>query len=345
MIEPLKWVNDKLHVLDQTKLPLEEVYIEVDDLNGVISVIRDMNVRGAPSIGYTAIFGVAFIIKNHEESLWGDKIKELIAARPTAVNLEFEAKKSYGFARKHLELDSQSLFEKVIEFALETMKEAHQMNLEMAHWGEVALKKYVSKSRYNLQTHCNTGTLACGTLGTALGIIEKLVEKNEVEKVWVDETRPYLQGSRLTAYELEKMGANYDIVVEGAASFLMSRGYVDAIFVGADRIAANGDTANKIGTYNLAIIAKSFNIPFFVAAPLSSFDFSLSKGRDIEVEMRSQTEILNYKEHRIAPFESSAFNPSFDITPAELITAIITEKGMVDAPNTQKLKWLIEERA
>lgn len=345
MIEPILWKNNCLNILDQTILPLEENYIEVTNSDGVINVIKEMNVRGAPSIGYTAIFGVAFIVKDFEETDWDKQAALLIDARPTAVNLAYEVERAFKYVEEIKgSMDKFSLFEKVIEFAVTSMKEAHEKNLEMAHWGEVALKKYVKKAKFNLQTHCNTGTLACATLGTALGIIEELIKKGEVEKVWVDETRPYLQGSRLTAYELEKMNARYDIVVEGAASFLMSRGYVDAIFVGADRIAANGDTANKIGTYNLAIIAKNFNIPFFVAAPLSSFDFSIKSGRDIEVEMRSETEITNYKDHRIAPFNALAFNPSFDITPADFITAIISEKGIVESPNIKKMKWLIEDR-
>lgn len=341
-MNPIKWNNSFLEILDQTKLPLTEEFIEVNNLEGVISVIRDMNVRGAPAIGFTGIFGVAFIARDYPQTEWEIQIKKLEEARPTAVNLCYEVRRAYELIKNSTE-DSFSLFEKVISFVLSEMKQAEVKHKEMANLGEVILKKYVHKDKFKLQTHCNTGRLACGSLGTALGVIEELSRKGQIEKVWVDETRPYLQGSRLTAFELEKLHVEYDIVVEGAASFLMSRGYVDAIFVGADRIAANGDTANKIGTANLAVIAQKYHVPFFVVAPLSSFDLSLATGRDIEIEMRSEKEILEINANQIAPYGARGFNPSFDITSNDLITAIICEKTIVEKPNTLNMKTLLEK--
>lgn len=343
MIKPLVWNGSELVVLDQLKLPHEQMNIPVCDVCGVIRVIKDMNVRGAPCIGFAGLFGVAFIVRDFDHKVWSDKASKLISARPTAVNLEYEVSRAMKIAIDNKDkMDSYQLFNYMIEFTLKTIEEAEAKHQEMAHWGEVALRKYVPhKNIFKLQTHCNTGELACGTLGTALGVIVLLARKNKVQKVWVDETRPYLQGSRLTAFELMQDNIPCEIVVEGAASHLMRTGEVDAIFVGADRIAANGDTANKIGTANLAIIAKEYGIPFFVVAPLSSFDFSITSGHDIEIEGRDENEILSLKDSRIAPYGATAFNPSFDITEAKYITAIICEKGIVDAPTIVKLQTLL----
>lgn len=340
MIKPIDWTDGRLKVLDQLKLPHEKEWIEVDSVQDCIDIISRMNVRGAPLIGFIGLFGASFIVRDFERESWDEYKEKLISARPTAVNLSYEVNRAFSELEKEKVLPSDA-FSFLIELTVSSIEEAELKHQEMASWGEVILKKYVKKSMYSLQTHCNTGRLACGTLGTALGVIEKLGERGQVKKVWVNETRPYLQGSRLTAFELEQMGIAHDIVVEGAASFLMSRGYIDGIFVGADRIAANGDTANKIGTANLGIIAQKYNVPFFVVAPLSSFDFSLPSGRDIQIELRNESEILKFSDSWIAPENSRAFNPSFDITPGELITAIISEKGIVENPSTIKMKEIL----
>ena len=204
------------------------------------------------------------------------------------------------------------------------------------------LTKTTGDRKLRVLTHCNTGYLACGSIGTALGVIQVLSEKKLIEKVWVDETRPYLQGSRLTAYELNNLGIEHNVVVEGAASYLMKNNLVDAIFVGADRIVANGDTANKVGTSNLSILAKHYNIPFYVVAPSSSFDLSISSGEKIEIEMRPEEEILEYKDLRIAPKTSQALNPSFDISDGQLITGIASELGIATENYIETLKGIVE---
>jgi methylthioribose-1-phosphate isomerase len=201
------------------------------------------------------------------------------------------------------------------------------------------IKKF-PKKKYKVLTHCNTGFLACGSIGTALGVIELMAKENLVEKVWVDETRPYLQGSRLTAFELGKLNIDHEIVVEGAASLLMQKGMVDFVVVGADRIVSNGDTANKIGTSNLAVICQFYKIPFFVVAPLSSFDLSMKSGDEIKIELRSPTEITELKTIAISPSQSKAYNPSFDISKGELITAISCEKGVYEPPYLTTLRGL-----
>ena len=200
----------------------------------------------------------------------------------------------------------------------------------MAKIGLSELIKKVGDRKWRLMTHCNTGFLACGSLGTALGVISYANQMNYVEHVIVDETRPYMQGTRLTAFELNKENIPYNIVVEGAASFLLSNNKVDAIFVGADRIAANGDTANKIGTSTLAIVAKYYNVPFYVVAPISSFDVNISDGSHIEIEMRPMAEVTEFKNIEISPKGARAINPSFDVTEYNLITGIICEKGFID---------------
>ena len=212
----------------------------------------------------------------------------------------------------------------------------------MAIIAEKELDETLGKKEYRILTHCNTGFLACGSIGTALGVVQHLGEKNRIEMTWVDETRPYLQGSRLTAFELTKLGVPHKVVVEGAASYLMKNGLVDAIFVGADRIVQNGDTANKVGTSNLSIIAKHYNIPFYVVAPSSTFDLESEEGKNIEIELRDEKEILNFKEYRIAPNESSALNPSFDITDGLLITGIISELGMAKGNYKQTLQRIVK---
>jgi methylthioribose-1-phosphate isomerase len=213
-------------------------------------------------------------------------------------------------------------------------------NTKMAVTALAELTEKYGNRPLTLMTHCNTGFLACGTRGTALGVISYAHSRHRVAMVYADETRPYMQGARLTAYELGKEGIPYNIVVEGAASYVLSHQNVDAIFVGADRIAANGDTANKIGTATLAIVAKHYGIPFYVVAPLSSFDFNMVDGTGIEIELRHEDEILSYKNHRVAPPEGRALNPSFDVTPSSLITGIICERGIVKHPNSERMQIL-----
>lgn len=336
---PIQYKDDVLILLDQRKLPSDEVFVKCLSLEDTHHAIKDMVVRGAPCIGFTAIFGMALLFKTLKE-MDAVKIKEqaafLISARPTAVNLKFEVEQVLSLVKDIK--TSEEAYQKTKIYGFLQIENSEKNNRTMAKFVFEDLKKRNSKEKYNVLTHCNTGFLACGSIGTALGVIQVMHESNAIDCVYADETRPYLQGSRLTAYELDKLGVEHRVVVEGAASFLMRNKMIDAIVVGADRIANNGDTANKVGTSNLAIIAQNYNVPFYVIAPQSSFDIESKSGEDIEIELRPESEILTYKEHRIAPKNSKAFNPSFDITDGKFITGISNEKAIYHFPFNFKEK-------
>src|SRR5690606_25124078 len=307
-------------LLDQRLLPQKEVFIEVADLKACALAIKDMIVRGAPCIGFTAIYGLALWVKSQNKidlKNSREACDEMIAARPTAVNLSFEVNRCFSLIEKALQegKGKEEIFHLLVDFGNLQIAESQTKNTQMAETAIAELSKKIgTNKKWNLMTHCNTGFLACGSLGTALGVISLAHKKGLVEHVIADETRPYLQGSRLTAFELSKENIPYSIVVEGAASFLMYHGKVDAIFVGADRIAANGDTANKVGTATLAIVARHYNVPFYVVAPISSFDLSIPDGKHIEIEMRDMKEITEIKGIQLAPEGAQSVNPSFDIT-------------------------------
>ncbi len=344
--KPILFENNALKLIDQRRLPLEEVYIDVTSLQEGHDAIRDMIVRGAPCIGFCAIYTIALTLKNYSEFREDIFLKDcdyLNQARPTAVNLKFEIDKCKDKVI-NLAKENQNpnfLYEKIKELGDHELNKSHEKNLMMAKYAEEELAR-ISEGPYQLQTHCNTGFLACGSLGTALGVISYLNTQKKVKHVWVDETRPYLQGSRLSSYELLKENISHDIVVDGACSYLMREGRVDAIFVGADRIALNGDTANKIGTSTLAITAKYYNIPFYVVAPLSSFDPHIESGKEIEIELREQKEITQIKGEQISHPHARALNPSFDVTEAHLITGIICEKGVLRYPYKDQIKKAYE---
>lgn len=332
---PIIWKEDKLYLLDQRLLPLEEVFVEVNSLEECAKAITDMVVRGAPCIGFSAILGMALWVKseNHFTSESVDRAcDKMIAARPTAVNLSFEVNRCRKILKDLLAQDRSKdlLFAAMVDFGQQQIEESQRINHSMGSFALEDLKKRVKKDKWNLMTHCNTGFLACGSLGTALGVISLAHKEGRVEHVYADETRPYLQGSRLTAFELGKENIPYSIVVEGAASYLMVHGKVDAIFVGADRIALNGDTANKVGTSTLSIVAKHYGVPFYVVAPISSFDLNTKTGAEIEIEMRPKEEITQIKGVQIAPVDASVVNPSFDVTDHRFITGIVCEKGFID---------------
>jgi methylthioribose-1-phosphate isomerase len=263
----------------------------------------------------------------------------LKSARPTAVNLAFEIDRCVDMARNETHLNV--VYPKLVIHAQTEMHNSYEKNLKMAKFAEVELQKIYGDRKLNLMTICNTGTLACGVLGTALGVIIHLNEQKKVNAVYASETRPYLQGSRLTSYELLKEGIDHKIVVEGAASYLMKNKMVDAIFAGADRIVLNGDTANKIGTSSLSIIAKHYGIPFFIVAPVSSFDLSMQTGDEIEIELRDPNEILKYKEVYIAHPDAKALNPSFDVTDHSCITGILCENGAISPVTIENVKKVV----
>jgi methylthioribose-1-phosphate isomerase len=339
---PIIWRDNKLYLLDQRQLPHVENFVEVTDLAGCALAIQDMVVRGAPCIGFTAIYGMALWV-GVQTKLTVETCRiacdEMINARPTAVNLSFEVNRCFTLMEKSLLANEskETIYRKLVEFGDLQIIESHAKNTRMAEIGVNELKSRVGNRKWKLMTHCNTGFLACGSIGTALGVISHANSLGMVEHVYADETRPYMQGTRLTAFELNKEKIPYSIVVEGAASYLLSGGNVDAIFVGADRIAANGDTANKVGTSTLAIVAKHYNIPFYVVAPISSFDTTIPNGKHIEIEMRAMNEITELKGIKLAPAGALAVNPSFDVTDHQFITGIICEKGFINPANQGEL--------
>lgn len=341
-LNPIAWKDEKIFLIDQRLLPHTESWVEVTNLQECHDAIKDMVVRGAPCIGFTAIFGMALALKK-KMKIDLDQIQDdatfLMSARPTAVNLAYEIRRCLEKIQSHESVEIAYL--DLIKFGKQQLELSEKRNTQMAEYALQDLKTVIDKKKYNFMTHCNTGYLACGSLGTALGVISIANRKNMVEHVYADETRPYLQGSRLTAFELVKQDIPHSVVVEGAASYLMKHGKIDAIFIGADRIAANGDTANKIGSSTLAIVAKYYNVPFYVVAPTSSFDLSLESGREIEIEFRDPSEIKSYKKYDIAPHESGAVNPSFDITDNSMITGIICENGIIKAPYSKNLPRIV----
>ena len=339
VIEPLKYEKEILKLLDQRLLPAEEVYLTIKTIEDAYRAIQDMVVRGAPLIGFTGIWGMALFLKNNPKVVqpqFEQAAEYLKSSRPTAVNLAYEIDRCVEMSKKETHLSA--LYPKLVEFAQTEMNNLYEKNLKMANFAEVELQKIYGDRPLNVMTICNTGTLACGVLGTALGVIVHLHHHKKVKEVYASETRPYLQGSRLTSFELIKEGIDHKIVVEGAASYLMKNKMVDVIFAGADRIVANGDTANKVGTSSLSIIAKYYGIPFYIVAPVSSFDLSLKTGESIEIELRDQNEILKYKNILIAHPEAKALNPSFDVTDFSCITGIICENGTITPVTVENVK-------
>ena len=334
-IRAVEWTDQGLKLLDQRVLPLSHEHILLDDAAGVASAIRDMVVRGAPAIGVAAAYGV--VLAAHDRyarspATWKQDIEvdlqELSASRPTAVNLSW----AIARMRDHMaELEGDPTPGLLAE-ALRIHEEDITANRRMGELGAALIARQCA-----VLTHCNTGSLATGGYGTALGVIRAAYGEGKISRVYADETRPWLQGARLTAWELVQDQIPVTLLVEGAAAHLMKQGGVRWVIVGADRIAANGDTANKIGTYLLAVAARYHGVKFMVVAPTSTVDISIHNGAAIHIETRSPDEVLSVQGRRLAPPGVDAWNPSFDITPAELIDAIVTEKGVVTAPTVEKM--------
>ncbi len=327
----IEWRDNTVIMIDQTLLPGEEVYNTYSDYKAVADAIKVMVIRGAPAIGVAAAMGIALgardIIADTHESFFGqlENICDVIGrTRPTAVNLfwAIERMKSVAEANRSCKLDQ--LREVLKEEAIRIEQEDLTICKNIGKWGATLIPEGAT-----VLTHCNAGGLATAGYGTALGVIRAAHEAGKNIKVFADETRPWLQGARLTAWELVKEGIPTTLISDNMAGFFMSRGEITCCVVGADRIAANGDTANKIGTYSVAVLAKENNIPFYVAAPVSTLDLSLSDGSKIPIEERPASEVTHIKGVQIAPDGVSVRNPSFDVTPARYITAIITENGIV----------------
>ncbi len=320
--------NDYLILINQTKLPLTEEYIKTDDYERIALAIERLEVRGAPAIGVTAAYGVALAFKNNQQNkneAFTKVYNRLAATRPTAVNLFWaleEMKKTF---------DANSEQDNIYQILLEKAKQIHQDDINMCDAiGRNGLEIFDKKSV--VLTHCNTGQLATGGNGTAFNVIKTGFENGMVAHVYADETRPLLQGSRLTAFELEKAGIPFSIITDSTAAFLMKQGKVDLVVVGADRIAVNGDAANKIGTYNLAVLCKHHNIPFYIAAPVTTIDTGCPTGDDIKIELRSKDEVLKIKDIQISKPSYDVYSPAFDVTPAGLIHGIITDEGLFRYP-------------
>jgi len=333
--------RETLLVIDQRRLPDDLVEIEVRSAAEAARAIREMIVRGAPAIGQVAAIGLSLTAGHARESaphvrratLRG-AANALTNARPTAINLAAAVDRLMTRYRAIGELseDGNAIAAVMREEADAIIFEATTDHGRLAEAGVELLPRHDDASRTNLLTHCNTGPLACGQFGTALGVIQVAHHDGHDLHVWVDETRPYLQGARLTTWELAQAGVPHTLIADVAAASLIARGEVDAILVGADRIAANGDTANKLGTYGLAVVAARHQVPFYVCAPLSSVDLGSPEGADIPIEERPAEEVLELGGTRIAPAETEAHNPAFDVTPADLISAIVTDEGVLRAP-------------
>ena len=314
-MEPIRWKGDRLELLDQRLLPERTEYVTCRSAGEVAQAIRDMVVRGAPAIGCAAAFGVV-LSKGSAEAF------DLLAkSRPTAVNLFWALERMKK--AKDLEAEARAIYE-------EDVAANHRL-------GDLGAELIAEGAR--VMTHCNAGALATAGYGTALGVIRSA--KGKKISVIANETRPYLQGARLTAYEMVQEGIPCTLITDSMAGHLMAKGEVDVVVVGADRIAANGDVANKIGTYALAVLAQRHGIPFYVAAPLSTFDPSIPDGTHIPIEERPGAEVTGYRDARWAPQGVTVRNPAFDVTPAELITGIICERGVVMQPTREKLQALL----
>jgi methylthioribose-1-phosphate isomerase len=345
MIHTLEWTDKGVVFIDQTKLPTEELYVTCATHQQVADVIRNMVVRGAPAIGVAAAMGIALGIKNSKAANETDLKKEfdqvcesIRQTRPTAVNLFWAIRRMQG---KFESLRGRP----VPQIKDEVVKEAQRMHAE-----DIAANQAMGRHGATLMpasggvlTHCNAGALATAGYGTALGVIRAAVEQGKKIHVYADETRPFLQGSRLTAWELMKDGIPTTVISDNMAGVMMKQGKIGAIVVGADRIAANGDVANKIGTYTVAILAKEHGIPFYVAAPISTVDLETPDGSKIPIEQRNAREVTHIAGKQMVPDGVEVENPAFDVTPAKYVGAIITERGIARSPYEQSLKALAQK--
>jgi len=334
MIAPVRWNGQALVLLDQRRLPLDEIYRELTGWPEVAEAIRALVVRGAPAIGCAAAFGMVLAARQSRaesfDPFFADletAAKGLATTRPTAVNLFWALERMKRCALAHRALPLPQLCARLLDEARAILDEDVAANRIM---GEHGARLVPASAR--ILTHCNAGALATAGYGTALGVIRAAHARGKVALAWVDETRPVLQGSRLTAWECVKEGIPHRVIADGTAASLMGRGEIDLVITGADRIAANGDTANKIGTYALAVLARHHGLPFYVAAPSSSIDLTVASGDQIPIEERDEGEVRGFAGHRVVPDASPVWNPAFDITPAHLISAIITERGVFRPP-------------
>jgi methylthioribose-1-phosphate isomerase len=334
-----------VRLIDQTRLPTEEVYIECRTIEEVAEAIRTMRVRGAPAIGVTAAMGLALGAQTIQARTFQDFFEAmeemaslLSRTRPTAVNLAWAVRRLLELVRKSRDLSLPEIKAALVAEARKMREEDIQNNRAMGQYGQSLIP-----SPARILTHCNAGGLATAGYGTAVGVIRAAAEAGKRIMVWVDETRPLLQGARLTAWELQRAGIPVTLITDNMAGHFMGRGQVDLVVVGADRIARNGDVANKIGTYSVALLARAHGIPFYVAAPISTLDLSLTDGSQIPIEERAPEEVTQIGGRHVAPAGIRVVNPAFDVTPASCVDAIITERGIARAPYEESLPCLAGE--
>jgi len=331
----VEWIDNHLRLLDQTKIPHKIILIEVRQVQQLVDAISTLAVRGAPALGATGAYGVVTamdqgLLENWSAQKLQEEIKRIRDARPTAVNL------AWGVDKAMTQFINGR--DAVLKIANQIAVDDETGNKASAKFGSDWLINKLGNKKFNVLTHCNTGMLATTAWGTAFGVIRELHERNLIENVYADETRPLLQGSRLTAWELVQNKIPHFVLADGAAASLILSGKIDFAVIGADRIAANGDTANKIGSLSVALACKEAGIPFMVVAPESTIDINTLTGDEIEIELRNEEEVLNFNGQRVAPQESKGYNPAFDVTPAKFISAIVTETGVIDLLKNQTPK-------
>ncbi|NOY58210.1 MAG: S-methyl-5-thioribose-1-phosphate isomerase [Calditrichaeota bacterium] len=338
----VRWHDGKVRILDQTQLPNELILLEISDHSGIVNAIKKLSVRGAPAIGIAAAFGVVLSVWNASDiDRTGFLVKankaidDLKATRPTAKNLFWALNKmrialsgNLNKPLKEIKLELLKAAQGILEDDIDRCRKIGKFGAELM------------PMRANVLTHCNAGALATGGYGTALGVLRAAREMGKKVQVYADETRPLLQGARLTTFELLEDGFDVTLICDNMAATVMKQGLVNAVIVGADRITRNGDVANKIGTYGLAVLARQHNIPFYVAAPLSTFDFDLANGDEIPIEERDPEEVRKFGSSLVAPEDVKVYNPAFDVTPNELVETIITEEGVFKKPFEQSLAEL-----
>ena len=340
-IRPIQWVGDSLELLDQTRLPQEQISLVIHRYQEAVEAIRNMRVRGAPAIGVTAAYAVALAARQIEAAdrpeflrRLNEAAAEIASARPTAVNLRWAVRRMLRQAED--EGDAAETPARLLAEARRIQEEDEEVNRRMGGFGKELLPDGSA-----VLTHCNTGALATSGFGTALGVIRAGWEEGKRFQVYNTETRPFLQGARLTAWEFQQLGIPATLIVDSAAGMLMERGRIGCVITGADRIAANGDTANKIGTYSLAVLARENNIPFYVAAPTSTIDLGLSTGEEIQIEERPEEEVTHIQGVPTAPPGVMVINPAFDVTPCQYVSAIITEAGVSWPPYHESLSLAV----
>lgn len=336
----IRFDGNSVSMIDQRLLPDKEVYLTFTDYKDVAKAIKNMVVRGAPAIGVTAAFGIALgakAINTLDREVFKEEfyriLDEFAKTRPTAVNLFWAINRMRRTFDESPCLSINEIKDELIAKAKRIYEEDKEICKKIGEYGNDLIK-----DGYTILTHCNAGALATSDYGTALAVIRSAFFSGKKISVYADETRPYLQGARLTAWELSRDGIPVTVICDNMAGYLMSQNKIDIVIVGADRISANGDTANKIGTYSLAVLANYHKIPFYVAAPLSTIDISITDGSKIPIELRSEEEIRFFNERKIVPDDAYVYNPSFDVTPAHLINGIITEKGILYPPFYESIK-------